>query len=152
MRLLSVLAGALAVTACSAPEGRSGEPNSHSEADVGAFYNSYETALKAQRRDTLAHFYHPDGATIVFNGGRMQLTHAGLDSLYKGPWQGPRFFAFDSLHSQPIGPSLVLVTGGFRWLSPESPDTGKYVYLSVLEQTAAGLRILVEHETSRSPQ
>jgi hypothetical protein len=81
----------------------------------------------------------------------MQLTHAGVDSLYKGPWEGPLFFAFDSLHWQPIEPSHVLVTGVFEWLPPESPDTGKYIYLSVLERTATGLRILVEHETIEPP-
>jgi hypothetical protein len=149
VRLRCLIAAALVGSACAAPADGSGEPTAFSEAGVNAFYGSYEAALKAHRRDTLSHYYHPAGATIVFNGERMQLTHAGLDSLYKGPWQGPQFFAFDTLHSQAIRPSYVLVTGGFRWLSPESPDTGKYIYLSVLEQTAMGLRILVEHETLR---
>ncbi len=151
MRFRTVVACALIVSACSPPADGSDEPNAFSAADVRAFYDSYEAALKAQHRDKLAHYYHPQGATIVFDGERMPLTHAGLDSLYTGPWEGPLYFAFDSLHWQPIGPSHLLVTGGFRWLPPESPDTGKYIYLSVVERTATGLRILVEHETTRPP-
>jgi hypothetical protein len=152
VRLFFVFAAALTVAACARPGDSSREPAAFSEADIGAFYKSYEAALKGQRRDTLSHYYHPQGATIVFNGDRMQLTHAGLDSLYTGLWEGPQFFAFDSIHFQRVGPSHVLVTGGFRWLPPAAPDTGRYIYLSILEQTAAGLRILVEHETSRPPQ
>jgi hypothetical protein len=79
----------------------------------------------------------------------MPFTHAGLDSLYRGSWEGPRFFAFDSLRTQPIGTSHLLVTGGFRWLDA-APDTARVIYLSVLERTPAGLRILVEHETPRA--
>jgi hypothetical protein len=77
---------------------------------------------------------------------------AGLDSLYRGEWQGPLSLSFDSLHWQPISPSHGIVTVGFRWLAPEFPDTVQYVYLSVLERTATGLRILVEHETTLTPR
>jgi hypothetical protein len=143
---------ALVVTACAAPADGSDEPDGFAAADVRTFYEVYEAELRAHRRDTLAHFYHPEGATIVFDGERMQFTHAGLDSLYKGDWEGPLFLAFDSLHWQPFSSSHGIVTGGFRWLAPESPDTVQYVYLSVLERTAAGFRILVEHETTLPPR
>jgi hypothetical protein len=151
LRFRTLAMCALVVTACEAPADGSDEPNGFAAADVRAFYEEYEADLGAHRRDTLAHFYHPEGATIVFDGERMQFTHAGLDSLYKGDWEGPLFLAFDSLHWQPISPSHGIVTGGFRWLPPGSADTVQYIYLSVLERTAAGLRILVEHETTRTP-
>jgi hypothetical protein len=151
LHVRTAIAWALAVSACTAPADGSGELNEFSAADVRAFYDGYETALQAHRRDTLAHFYHPEGATIVFNGERMDLTHAGVNSLYTGAWEGPLFQSFDGLHAQPISPAHLIVTGGFRWLAPESPGTVRYVYLSVLERTAAGLRILVEHETALPP-
>jgi hypothetical protein len=150
--LRTVIMCALAVSACTVPVDESGEPNEFSAVDVRAFYDVYETALMAHRRDTLAHFYYPQGATIVFNGERMQFTHAGVDSLYRGEWEGPLFLAFDSLHWQPISPSHGIVTGGFRWLAPEAPDTVEYVYLSVVERTATGPRIRVEHETALPPR
>jgi hypothetical protein len=152
VRFRIILTCALVLSACSAPADGSGEPNEFSAEDLRAFYEEYETALRAHRRDTLAHFYHPQGATIVFNGERMQFTHAVLDSMYRGEWQGPLFMAFDSLHWQPISTSQGIVTGRFRWLTAEAPDTVEYVYLSVVEQTAAGPRILVEHETTLSPK
>jgi hypothetical protein len=152
LRFQSVLACALAASACTAPAEGSSEPDAFSAPDVGAFYGRYETALQAHRRDTLAHFYHPEGATIVFDGERMPFTHAGLDSLYRGEWEGPVFLAFDSLHWQPISASHGIMTGGFRWLAAEAPDTVEYVYLSVVERSAAGPRILVEHETALPPR
>ncbi len=118
-----------------------------SDADARAFYRQYEHALKAHRGDTLAQFYHPDGALLVLNGTRIRQTHAGIDSVYRSSWRGPVFFAFDSLHFEPLNSAQVLVTGRFRWLNAQSPDTGNYAYLSILDRTAAGLRIRVEHET-----
>jgi hypothetical protein len=152
MRLFSIVAAALALAACGRPGDGTPGQIPIAESDIGAFYRSYEAALNGQRRDTLPAYYHPDGATIVFNGERMELTHAGLVSLYALEWEGPQFVAFDSLHSQHVGSSHVVVTGGFRWLPPASQDTGKYLYLAILQQTAAGPRILVEHETIRPPE
>ena len=149
MRHSILISTTVVLSACALTSSRPSETSGHSTAEVRAFYTAYEAALKAHRRDTLAQFYHPDGATVVLNGGRMELTFAGVDSLYRGQWQGPAFFAFDSLHVQPLGPSSVLVTGGFKWLPPESRDTGQYIYLSILERTAEGHRIRVEHETLR---
>jgi hypothetical protein len=116
---------------------------------VREFFAAYESALKAHRRDTLAHFYHPSGALVVVNGTRMTLTLAGIDSLYRGPgWQGPVFFSFDSLRFEAIAPTQVVVTGGFRWLPAQSTDTGRYVYLAIVDRTTRGLKIRVEHETA----
>jgi hypothetical protein len=130
----------------------SGQEARNAQATSGApeFFAAYESALKAHRRDTLAHFYHPAGALIVINGSRMTPTHAGIDSIYRGPgWQGPAFFSFDSLRFEAITPAQVVVTGGFRWLEAQSADTGRYVYLALLQRTSAGLKIRLEHETER---
>ena len=115
--------------------------------DVRQFYAAYEAALRAHRRDTLPQFYHPAGALIVLNGGRMALSPSQIDSTYRGPWEGPAFFSFDNLQFHVMSPAQVVVTGGFRWLRPQSADTSRYVYLALVDRVPAGLRIRVEHET-----
>jgi hypothetical protein len=147
--------GVSSIVICAAVIGCSSAPRTNGETTVPesearAFYQQYESALKLHRRDTLAHFYHPAGALIVFNGTRSQVTNAGLDSRYRGQWTGPVFFAFDSLQFLPLRAQQVLVTGRFRWLGQQSPDTGHFAYLSILDRTSAGLKISVEHETQLS--
>ena len=117
------------------------------DADARTFYRHYESALKGHRRDTLAHFYHPYGALFILNGERIRDTRVAIDSMYRTQWQGPVFFSFDSLQFEPLNPAQILVTGRFRWLRAQSPDTGRYVYLSILDRTPSGLKIRVEHET-----
>jgi mannose-6-phosphate isomerase-like protein (cupin superfamily) len=151
MRLLVLVGASLAVAACSPPVREVNDPTPLSLSATRALYESYATALRSHRREELADFYHPLGATIVFDGVRRASTHAAIASRYREGWQGPAFFTFDSLHFGPLGVSHVLVTGGFRWLSAQSTDTTPYIYLAVLENTAAGPRIRVEHETRRPP-
>lgn len=122
-----------------------------SVSEAREFYAAYTTALRTHQRDALARFYRSDQALVIFNGARRVLTNSALDSIYRGPWNGPAFFAFDSLRFETISRSQVLVTGGFRWLPRESADTGRFVYLSILDRTAAGLKIRVEHETRLQP-
>ena len=110
------------------------------------FYN-YETALRAGQRDRLASFYSPSGAIIVINGRRRFQTPAQLDSTYRHGWQPPVFFAFDSLSYDALDGGDILVTGRFRWVAAQRPDTLRVVYLAVLQPTSAGPRIRVEHET-----
>ena len=122
-------------------------PASFSDSDASAFYRDYESALKAHRRDTIAHFYHADGALFVLNGERIRNSRVAIDSMYRTQWQGPVFFSFDSLQFESLNPDQILVTGRFRWLSAQSPDTGRYAYLSILDRTPKGLKIRLEHET-----
>jgi hypothetical protein len=146
---IALLCGAAVILSCSSPPGNGRADTQTTNVEARAFYQAYEGALKAHRRDTLAAFYRPEGAVIVLNGATMTLTNAGIDSIYRGGWQGPRFFAFDSLRFESINANQVLVTGGFRWLPAESADTAQFVYLSILEQTPVGPRIRLEHETQR---
>ena len=124
-------------------------PPVNTSSEVGEFFSRYEAAIKAHRREQLAGFYRPDRATVIINGARMSMTNAGIDSFYRGQWQGPVFFAFDSLRFEPLNATQWLATGGFRWLPPESGDTGHYIYLSILDRTSSGLKIRTEHETAR---
>lgn len=148
IRRVSSIVSALALSCASLGYAQQADPP-RAIAGLREFYAAYESALKAHRRDTLARFYHPSGALIVVDGSRMSPTHAGIDSIYRGSWQGPAFFAFDSLHFDAVGPAMVAVTGGFRWLPPQSADTARFIYFALLDRTAGGLRIRVEHETQR---
>ena len=116
-------------------------------AEARALFYNYETALRAGQRDRLASFYAPSGAVIVINGRRQFQTPAQIDSTYRGGWQPPVFFAFDSLAYDALSGGDVLVTGRFRWVRAQQPDTLRVVYLAVLQQTPSGPRIRVEHET-----
>jgi hypothetical protein len=114
---------------------------------AAAFIQIYGATVAAARRDTLAQFYHPDGAILVVDGQRSRLTRAGLDSLYRGPWIPPIFFAWDSLTYDQLGPSQVMATGSFRWQDPGQADTSRYVYAVLLETAGDRLAIRLEHET-----
>ena len=140
------------VIGCSSTSQDDVELRPFSESAAREFYQRYEASLKAHRGDTIAQFYHSDGALIILNGVREHQTNAGLDSIYRLQWRGPVFFAFDSLRFEPLGAERVLVTGGFRWLRSQAQDTGRFAYLSVLERTQSGLKIRVEHETRLPPQ
>ena len=85
-------------------------------------------------------------AVIVINGQRRLEAPAQIDSTYRHAWQPPVFFAFDSLAYDALSGGDVLVTGRFRWVTAQRPDTLRVVYLAVLQQTQAGPRIRVEHE------
>lgn len=115
------------------------------------FYDAYTQDLRAQNRQKLATYYHPAGAVVVIGGRRMTFTHAGIDSLYRGAWQGPTAFAWDNLSFDSLGPEFVVVTGGFRWLAAGAKDTTRYIYVSVLQAVDSGLGIRLEHETPIPP-
>ncbi len=112
------------------------------------FYDDYGEALRAHRRESLAQYYSPEGALVVFDGRPRRLSNAALDSLYRGPWQGPAFFAWDSLSFDSLNPGQVLVTGHFRWQSAAASDTSRLVYAAILQAVDSGLAIRFEHETS----
>ncbi len=147
MPRLLIAISCVVIASCGSTRPAGSGPGPFSDSEAREFYQRYEAALKAHRRDTIAHFYHSEGALIILNGRRNRSSNAGIDSVYRGRWQGPVFFAFDSLRFEPLRSEQILVTGGFRWLSAQSPDTGHYAYLSILERTPLGLKIRVEHET-----
>jgi hypothetical protein len=151
LSLANLVAVWFAGAACaSTPVPSAAAIRSDAPADARAFYERYAAALKAHRRETLASFYSPHGALIVINGARYRLTNRGIDSVYRGAgWQGPLFFAWDSLAFEVLSQRQVLVTGGFGWLRAGSADTSRYIYLSILDATPSGLKIRVEHETDR---
>jgi ketosteroid isomerase-like protein len=145
----AILCVVTAALACSTAADPAAEGSELSPEAARELYEAYEAALRARRADTLAAFYHPEGASIIVNGNRMDLSNAGIDSVYRGNWQGPTYFAFEDLDFDQLNRTQVLVTGHFRWLVPEAVDTGRVIYLAVVEQTDVGPRIRVEHETPR---
>lgn len=146
--ILMMLAG----MACARNPQRAGPPtppvlSAERVAEARTLFYHYETALRAGQRDRLASFYAPSGAVRIINGRRRFETRAQLDSTYRGSWQPPVFFAFDSLAYDALSGDDVLVTGRFRWVTAQRPDTLRVLYLAVLQQTSEGPRIRVEHET-----
>jgi hypothetical protein len=122
-------------------------PPEHLVQSAREFFDAYTRDLRAHSRGRLADYYDPNGAVIVIAGHRRFYSRAALDTFYRGAWQPPAFFAWDTLAFDSLSPELVLVTGRFRWLVAENPDTARYIYASILQAVDSGLAIRVEHET-----
>ena len=138
------------VTSCTSERSASGTdgPPPDLLRSAARFYDAYGKDLREHRRERLAQYYAPEGALFVIAGRRMQVSRPGIDSLYKG-WEGPAYFAWDSLRFDSLSPSLVLVTGGFDWQVRGSRDTARFIYASILQAIDSGLAIRFEHETPK---
>jgi len=110
-------------------------------------YDAYVRDVRAERRGSIAHYYDPRGALIVVGGHRRYYSRAAIDSFYRGPWQAPAFFAWDTLAFDSLAPDLVVVTGQFRWLRRGSADTATFIYAAVVQPADSGMVIRMEHET-----
>lgn len=117
-------------------------------AAAATLYQAYGTALSQGQRAIIASFYDPQGVVIIFNGNPSEVSHAAIDARYRGPWQPPAYFRWDSLAFRPIGSAHVLVTGGFRWQSAGQADTSHFQYTAVLTAVDSTLAITFEQETS----
>jgi|SRR5438128_9859502 len=147
--LLPIIAGSLAVAAaCDGQHPRSTDrPPADLLRSAAQFYEAYSQDARTHQRDRLAHYYAPNGALIVLAGQRRFYSRAAIDSFYRHTWQGPAYFAWDTLAFDSLGADLVLVTGRFRWLAPGATDTAQFIYASILQTVDSGLAIRVEHET-----
>jgi hypothetical protein len=118
-------------------------------ASAARFYDAYARDLRGGHGGALAQYYAPEGAFIAVAGHRMRLSRSSIDSIYRTSWQGPAYFEWDSLTFDSLSPSLVLVTGGFRWQAADSRDTTPFIYVSLLEAVDSGLALRFEHETPK---
>ena len=114
-------------------------------------YDAYVRDIRAERRGSIAQYYDPRGALIVIGGDRRYYSRAAIDSFYRGPWQGPAFFAWDTVAFDSLAPDLVVVTGRFRWLRRGASDTARFIYAALVQPTDSGLAIRMEHETPAPP-
>src|SRR6266849_10564540 len=147
--LLPIVAGFLAVVAaCNRQPPRSTDrPSEDLLRSAVQFYDAYSQDARAHRREKLAQYYAPSGALIVLAGQRRFYSRAAIDSFYRGTWQGPAYFAWDTLAFDTLSSNLVLVTGRFRWLARGTTDTTRYIYASILQMVDSDLAIRVEQET-----
>lgn len=148
MRLLFLAIALTIVGACTTARVLDDSSDRNLRNEAIAFYDRYSAALRAGERTRLAQFYSPQGALLVINGQRMRMTHAGIDSIYRGPgWSPPVFFEFQDLDYEELPGRQVLVTGRFRWLRAANADTGRFVYLAIVQPVDSGVAIRLEHET-----
>ena len=135
--------------ACSPPRPeRTDGPPADLVASARRFFDAYGDAVRAGRKEALAQFYAPSGAVRVLDGRRQRLTRAALDSIYRGGWQGPASFAWESLEFDSLDTDRVLVTGFFLWQARGASDTSRYTYAALLQAVDSGLVIRFEHETA----
>ena len=114
---------------------------------AAALYEAYGAALRDGRRGEIATAYDRAGARIIFNGVPRQETWAELDARYRGRWQPPASFRWDSLAFRPVGASHVLVTGGFWWQSAGQAEAIHYQYTALLVAADSTVGITFEQET-----
>ena len=68
-------------------------------ASAAALFEQYGQAISASRRETIAGFYHSEGAIRVIDGRRTELSRAQLDSVYRYRWTPPAHFAWEGLRA-----------------------------------------------------
>lgn len=144
----------LLLAACASPQATPlmlDGPPADLKASSAELFQQYGAAISLPRREALAGFYHYAGALRVFNGERRALTRAELDSIYRGPWEPPEYFAWEQLTYDSIAPGFVIVTGAFRWKARGVPDTVRFLYTALLEAVDSGMTIRFEEETLRPP-
>jgi hypothetical protein len=146
MRVTSCIALVL-ITACASRQPATPAPPDL-RAQATAFFEHYAVSLRNGERQRIASYYMPTGATIILNGSRRFLTSAEIDARYRGAgWQPPAWFAWDGMEFEQLNDRQVAATGHFRWVSRGQADTTRMIYFGLLENTADGLRIRIEHET-----
>lgn len=153
--LLALMLSLLVASGCaqeSVPTPTRGTAPADLKGEASALYERYGSALAKGDREAIPGFYHPDGALVVFNGESWRSSHAELRQRYLTQWSPPHYFTWDSLAFDPISDTQVIVTGGFRWQTTASADTGRYIYAAVLSTTDSSLAIVFEHETNRPPR
>jgi hypothetical protein len=150
LRALSALCIVIGLASASTPSrpARAGGPPADLVTRAARFFEAYGDALRAGRSEALAQFYEPSGTLRVIDGRRRRLTRSALDSVYRGGWQGPAFFAWENLEFDSLDAKHVFVTGFFRWQSRGAPDTSRYIYAAMLQAADTSLVLRFEHETA----
>jgi len=77
------------------------------------------------------------------------MTRDALDSLYRGAWSPPVYFAWDGLTFDSLDVATVAVSGRALWQGARQVDTTVFEYAAVVVAVDSGLAIVFEHETRR---
>ncbi len=110
----------------------------------------YSRLLLAGDRVGIAALYDPDGAILIWNGGRMCRTTPERLQLYAvGRWQAPASFAWRDLHYEAVGAEAVVVIGEFAWGDGDGPPQIG-TYHALLRREDGRLAIRIEDESTVS--
>ncbi|HYC50902.1 MAG TPA: hypothetical protein VEB19_07340 [Gemmatimonadaceae bacterium] len=117
-------------------------------AQAAAFFEHYTVSIRNGERQRLASYYMPTGATVIVNGRGKFETPSQIAAIYQGEgWQPPASFVWEGLQFEQLNDRQVAATGHFVWVSRAGAESIRVVYFGLLENTADGLRIRIEHET-----
>jgi hypothetical protein len=117
------------------------------KAETARMYDAYGRILATGKKDSIAVFYDRRGAIRVFNGEYRQQSWASIDSTYRARFVAPAMFRWTSLTFDSIGPSQVIVTGGFQWQHAGKQEIEDFLYMALVESTDAGPVMRLEYET-----
>ncbi len=136
----------MAVMAVGAVQGATAQ-ESGLKAETARMYDAYGRILATGKKDSIAVFYDRRGAIRVFNGEYRQQSWASIDSTYRARFVAPAMFRWTSLTFDSIGPSQVIVTGGFQWQHAGKQEIEDFLYMALVESTDAGPVMRLEYET-----
>ena len=141
-----VVMAVMAVMAVGAVQGATAQA-SGLKAGTARMYDAYGRILATGKKDSIAVFYDRRGAIRVFNGEYRQQSWASIDSTYRARFVAPAMFRWTSLTFDSIGPSQVIVTGGFQWQHAGKQEIEDFLYMALVESTDAGPVMRLEYET-----
>ena len=116
------------------------------ELEAQRFMASYGEELRNHDRAALAARYDTAGATVIFNGERIERSFDEIVARYRDQWTGPASFEWRDLVYDVLSPDSVIVTGAFDWGTPDGVE--KYAYSGVLQRQEGKFRIRLEVESS----
>jgi hypothetical protein len=114
--------------------------------EVERLMAAYAVDLEGADREALGRRYDPRGVHLIFNGENEFLSFDSIGAIYRGEWQPPGRFRWDTLTYELLGPDAVLVVGSFTW-EGEGIEGLPVSYTGVLMRQPGGeWRIRLENE------
>ena len=115
------------------------------------FMADYARLLLAGDREALIRLYAPNGSLLIGDGFDDVASLEQTADIYRNHWSAPTAFAWRDLVYRRLDPTVVAVTGGFDWTSPEFPQGARFSYHAVLVFQENKWRIRGELEFQQKP-
>ena len=123
-------------------------------AEARAFMEAYAEDLRRGERGAIAERYDRSGAWRVGPRRTRFETWDQINASYRGRWEAPASFEWQTLAYEPAGPDAVVVVGRFFWWPQKARALEPpldYSYTALLVRRDGKLRIRVEDEAAAAP-
>lgn len=116
------------------------------------FMADYGRLMLAGNREALIRLYATNGTLVLSDGLDDVAAPDQVAEIYRGHWVAPTAFAWRDLVYRQLSASVVLVSGGFDWTSPEFPKGARFTYSVILVLEDNKWRIRSETEFLESEE